>query len=101
MDYRVVFSALAERDLEEIVRFLARKNRMAAERLGNALVDDALSLAALPHRGLAIKRRPGWRRILHQPWFLIFYRIEEDQRLVEVVRFWDSRKDPQSLWQDA
>lgn len=51
MDYRVTFAAHADRDLEEIVRFLAQKNPGAAERLGNALVNDAISLSSLPRRG--------------------------------------------------
>jgi len=36
MDYRVVLAAQADRDLEQIVHFLARKNPAAAERLGYA-----------------------------------------------------------------
>ena len=34
MGHRVILSAQADRDLEQIVRFLARKNQAAAERLG-------------------------------------------------------------------
>jgi plasmid stabilization system protein ParE len=40
MDYRVIFAASADRDLEQIVRFIARKNPAVAERLGHALLDD-------------------------------------------------------------
>ena len=97
MDYRVTFAAQADRDLEEIVRFLAQKNPGAAERLGNALVDDALSLATLPRRGVAFQQRTEYRRILHRPWFLIFYRIDETRRLVEVARIWDARQDPDAF----
>jgi plasmid stabilization system protein ParE len=94
MDYQVTFSARAERDLEEIVRFLARKNQTAAERLGYALVDAALALAHLPRRGLALQTRPEYRRVLHPPWFLIFYRVNESRRAVEIARVWDARQDP-------
>ena len=97
MDYRVTFAAQADRDLEKIVRFLAQKNPFAAERLGYALVDDALSLANMPHRGLAVQERSGYRRILHRPWFLIFYRIDEARRLVEIARVWDARQDPDTF----
>lgn len=97
MDYRVTLSAHADRDLEEIVRFLAQKNPGAAERLGNALVDDALSLASLPRRGVAFQQRPEYRRILHRPWFLIFYRVDQTRRVVEIARIWDARQDPDTF----
>ena len=97
MDYRITFAAHANRDLEDIVRFLAQKNPGAAERLGNALIDNALSLATLPRRGVAFQQRPEYRRILHRPWFLIFYRIDEARRLVEVARIWDVRQDPDTF----
>jgi len=51
MDYKVVFSSQADRDLEAVVRFLAQKNPDAAERLGYSIIDHALSLAQLPRRG--------------------------------------------------
>ena len=67
MDYRVILTTRADRDLEEIVRFLAGKSPAAARRLGHALLDDALSLTRLPHRGMAVMGRRGYRRILHRP----------------------------------
>ncbi len=97
MGYHVVLSAQADRDLERIVRFLAQKNPAAAERLGYALLDEALALTHLPGRGVAVRGRPGYRRILHRPWFLIYYRIDEGQRLIEVARIWDARQNPADL----
>lgn len=97
MGYHVILAAQADRDLEQIVRFLAQKNRAAAERLGHALLDDALALASLPRRGVAVRDRPGYRRILHRPWFLIYYRIDEAQRTIEVARIWDVRQNPASF----
>jgi plasmid stabilization system protein ParE len=94
MGCRVIFAARAERDLEDVVRFLAQKDQAAAERLGYALVDDALSLAHLPGRGMAVRGRPGLRRIVHRPWFVIFYRADQTRQLVEIVRIWDARQDP-------
>jgi plasmid stabilization system protein ParE len=94
MGYRVTFSARAERDLEGVARFLAAKNPQAAERLGNAIVDDTVALAQMPSRGLAVKDRPGYRRILHRPYFVIFYRVDEAKAVVEIARIWDARQDP-------
>jgi plasmid stabilization system protein ParE len=95
--YQVTFAAQADRDLGTVVRFLAQKNPAAAEKLGYALIDEARSLANLPDRGLAVKNRPGYRRILHRPWFLIYYRVDEARQLVEVARIWDARQDPDAF----
>ncbi|HXN45170.1 MAG TPA: type II toxin-antitoxin system RelE/ParE family toxin, partial [Bryobacteraceae bacterium] len=57
----------------------------------------ALSLSSLPRRGVAFQQRPEYRRILHRPWYLIFYRIDETRRLVEVARIWDARQDPDTF----
>jgi plasmid stabilization system protein ParE len=97
MGYRVVFAAQADRDLETIVRFLAEKNSAAAERLGHALVDDALTLVHMPRRGAPVLARFGYRRIFHRPWFHLFYRIDESQRLIEIARVWDVRQNPASF----
>ena len=94
MDYQVILSAQADRDLEQVVRFLAQKTPKAAERLGHALLDEALTLRNLPRRGAAVRKRPGYRRILHRPWFLIYYRIDETGRTIDVARIWDVRQNP-------
>ncbi len=98
MVYRVVFATRAIQDLGDIVRFQARLNPAHAEHVGHALFDDAMSLTELPRRGLAIPERPGYRRILHRPWFLIFYHIDEASQTVTIVRIWDARQDPKLLW---
>jgi len=51
MDYTVDFATQTERDLFSITQFLAEKNPAAAQRLGDALIDTALSLGSLPRRG--------------------------------------------------
>jgi plasmid stabilization system protein ParE len=97
MGHAVVFSAQADRDLGKIVRFLAQNNPGAAERLGNALVDRALSLAAMPHIGPALRERPRVRRLVHKPWFVIYYRVDVGRQVVEIIRIWDGRQNPESL----
>ncbi len=97
MGWRVALSERADLDLEHVVAFLARKNPGAAERLGLQLVDTIFSLQQMPHRGAAVRGRPGYRRILHQPWFLIFYRINEVQQSIEIMRIWDARQDPDAF----
>jgi plasmid stabilization system protein ParE len=94
MGWRIALNERADLDLEHVVAFLARKNPVAAKRLGLNLVDTIFSLQEMPFRGVAVRGRPGYRRVLHKPWFLIFYRINEAQQSVEIVRIWDARQDP-------
>jgi plasmid stabilization system protein ParE len=97
MGWRVALNERDDLDLEHVVAFLARKNLVAAERLGLELVDTIFSLQQMPHRGAVVRGRPGYRRILHQPWFLIFYRINEVHETIEIVRIWDARQDPSAF----
>jgi plasmid stabilization system protein ParE len=95
MDYRVILSRPALRDLGEIARHIARDNTDAALRVGGELLALAESLAALPRRGGRLRARPGVRRLVSEP-YLVTYRIDETQRVVYVLRFWHARRDPQS-----
>jgi len=65
--------------------------------LGHALVDRALSLGTFPHRGAAVRGRPGVRRIVQRPWFMIYYRVDEARGVVEIVRICDARQNPEDL----
>lgn len=98
MVHRVVFATRAIQDLGDIVRFQAKLNVAHAERLGYALFDAAMSLATLPRRGMAVPERPGYRRLFHPKWYLIFYHIDGTTRTVSIVRIWDVRNDPGLLW---
>ena len=100
MGWRVALNERAELDLEHVVAFLARKNPAAAERLGLKLVDTIFSLTEMPHRGVAVRGRPGYRRIQHRPWHVVFYRVNDAQQFVEIVRIWDARQDPTLLTLD-
>jgi toxin ParE1/3/4 len=100
MVWGVALTEQAERDLEQAVEFLAAQNPAAAERLGLGLVDTIFSLDHLPYRGPAVLARPGYRRILHRPWHLIFYRVNETEHRIEIVRIWDGRQNPNRLTLD-
>jgi len=97
MGHAVIFSAQANRDLGEIVAFLAPKNSPAAERLGHALVDSCIALGTMPRIGPSLRDRPEVRRIFHKPWFIIYYRIVEVSSVIEIIRIWDGRQNPEAL----
>lgn len=96
MEFKVILSPLALADLEGIVRYVAQHDPPAAGRLGNRLLDQAESLARLPHRGGHVRRRPGVRKLVHSS-YLIFYRVNDTARSVEVLRFWHGAQDERSV----
>ena len=89
MDFKVFLSDDALSDLEGIVTFIARENAVAAEQLGNQLLDAALSLDTFPERGRMVPeyRQPGLREIIFRS-YRIIYRMNSPDRSLEIVRFW-------------
>ena len=99
MDYQVVISKPALADLGTIARFIAEGphgSASAALKIGEELIVQCESLVALPNRGSAVRSRPGMRKLSHR-YYLIFYRVTEGSRLVEIVRIWDGRQNPAAL----
>ena len=76
----------ANDSLREIVSYVSTDNPTAAERLGGELLDEALCLESLPFRGSQVRRRPGYLKLVHGN-YLIYYRIKEKEKVVEVLRF--------------
>jgi plasmid stabilization system protein ParE len=96
MGYQVILSPLALDDLGQIVTSVAREDSSAAERLGHRLLDHAETLRHLPYRGGGVRQRPGVKKLILRP-YLIFYRVEESARRVEILRFWHGARNPESL----
>jgi len=96
MDFKVILQPLALDDLEAIVRHIAEKDVQAAKRLGMALLDRAEALAQFPERGGNVRRRPGVKKLVRTP-YLIFYRVDNARRCVDVLRFWHGAQNPRGL----
>jgi toxin ParE1/3/4 len=96
MGWRIALTDAAEADLGNVVAFLAQKSPAAAERMGLELVDLIFSLDQLPHRGAPVRKRPGLRKLAHRH-YLVIYRVNEANALVEIVRVWDNRQNPARL----
>jgi toxin ParE1/3/4 len=84
--YKVLMRQTAHDSLREIVSYVSTDNPTAAEKLGNELVDQALSLESLPFRGSRVLKRPGYFKLVHGN-YLIYYRIKQEEKIVEVLRF--------------
>jgi toxin ParE1/3/4 len=96
MAHRVVFSPLAEADLNQIVDYIAQDNAGAAHRFGQQLLAQNQALARTPFLGVAAKGRRSVRFIVYYP-YQIFYRVNDDAQTVEVLRFWHGAQSPSKL----
>jgi addiction module RelE/StbE family toxin len=94
MGWKIIFSPQAVEDLETIVRFIAKEDPHAAVRVGNGLIDSVGILENFPELGSAYAKRPGVRKLVSRP-YLIFYRLREDEKLVDILRYWHgARQEP-------
>jgi toxin ParE1/3/4 len=79
--------------LREIVRFIKKENREAAEQFGYRLIDKALSLATFPERGRFVPElRDGETREISLGSSRIFYYVDKIHEEVYVVRFWHAAR---------
>jgi plasmid stabilization system protein ParE len=84
--YTVIFSKRADKDITNIVKHVAAENPPAAKTLGSSLLDLALSLDSMPYRGSKVKKRRGVLKLIHGN-YLIYYRVNENERTVEILSF--------------
>jgi toxin ParE1/3/4 len=84
--YVVMILEAAHEDLKNIVAYISSENPDAAETLARELLDQAVSLESLPYRGSRVKERRGLLKLIHGN-YLIYYRIEEQKRVVEIIAF--------------
>lgn len=96
MDFKVGLTDEAIADLRSITEYIARDSAEAAAHVGHELIATAESLTILPHRGAPVKERRTMRKLFR--WhYAIYYRVKESERRVEVLRIWDTHRDPSEL----
>jgi toxin ParE1/3/4 len=90
---KVFLSSQALSDLERIVAYIALENAVAGERMGNQLLDAALSLTTFPQRGRVVPefRRTQLREIVFRS-YRIIYRVSGGDKSIEIVRFWHAAR---------
>jgi toxin ParE1/3/4 len=93
VDFKVIFKDTFIEDLERILRRIAMDNPMAARKLGELIIMMSESLAFFPERYPRVRQRPQIRRFIARKYFKIFYRIQPEQRIVEILRCWDGRRE--------
>jgi plasmid stabilization system protein ParE len=94
VDYQLLFTQRALRDLGDIISYIAESDAESASRFGNALLDHVDLLGRFPRIGGIIRKRSQVRKLIHSP-ILVYYQVHENKRLVEVLHFrHGSRKPP-------
>ncbi|MBY5535651.1 type II toxin-antitoxin system RelE/ParE family toxin [Rhizobium leguminosarum] len=100
MPYRVLFAEGAERDIEDLYRFVAsRDDAETAERVLTELESACAELEEFPARGNIPKELAGigiseYRELHHKPWRMIYRILGTDVVVYCVV---DGRRDMQSF----
>ena len=89
MDFKVILSPRAIQDLQEIVRYISFDNPVRAESFGRELFSKTRLLASFPEMGRVVPEfdQPDIREIIHLS-YRIVYRVQYENRLIEVSRFW-------------
>ena len=87
MDFQVRISKAALADFAEILNYSWLNFPSAAEQFGNALLNHVELLKRFPYIGSPVEGRAEVRQLVHTP-ILIYYRVDGDRRLVEVLHFW-------------
>jgi plasmid stabilization system protein ParE len=93
--YRVLWTEVAVRDLEQIVSYIAADSPANAEQVLSRIQKQAASLETLPLRGRLVPELTGsgirtWRELIARPYRIIF-RVEANK--VYVLALLDSRRD--------
>ncbi len=95
MDFKLIWSESAIQDLGAIVRFIAlRDGSEVARRMGFGIYDLAQVLTRHPEAGsvLGEKQDAKWRKLIFKSW-KIAYRIDQEARVVYVVRVWHAARN--------
>lgn len=93
MAWKVVVSPSAIVDLENIVSYIARHNRTAAEKLGNLLITRAEGLEKFPEMGRIVPeyQDTNLREVVVRS-YRVIYRLRPPAQSIEIIRFWHAAR---------
>ncbi len=91
MGYKIIFAPQALEDLAQVVQYIAKDKPETALRIGNALIDRVAILEQFPFLGSAYPKRLNVRRLISAP-YIIFYRVKQRERWVEILRYWHAAR---------
>lgn len=88
---RIIWTAEASDNLEDIRRYIVQFNPAAARHLASRIVGAAESLAHFPHRGRSIGGETRQIALIYP--YLIRYRVEGDSVFITGIRHGARRDD--------
>jgi len=93
MAFKLIWSAAARDDLDNIIVFIARDNPNRAMSFGYELISETDRLQEFPELGRSVPeyRDDNIREIIFRP-YRIVYRIDHERRLCEIARVWHSAR---------
>jgi len=95
-EYSLKIAPKAVRDFFEIGRYISPGNPAAADEFGDELIKRARSLTTFPYRHGMWARQPNIRKVPYAS-YLIFYKIHDQEQIVEILRFWHGARDQKRL----
>jgi plasmid stabilization system protein ParE len=94
VDFQVRITKAALADFQEILAYSWANFPDSAERFGLTLLNHLDILKSFPYIGNPVANRPAVRQLVHTP-ILIYYRVHQEPRFVEILHFWHgSRQKP-------
>lgn len=100
--YKLVYLSIARQDMMDIVRYIDQElsNPIAAEKLAEELVEAADRLTSFPYANPAYYPiRPlnqEYRRLTVKN-YIIFYSVDESEKLITITRVIYARRDYEKL----
>jgi plasmid stabilization system protein ParE len=86
MAYKLSYHPEALTTLEEIFEWSREHHPETTEKFGEDLLANLDRLTLFRYVGQMLKKRLHIRRLSHPPLY-IYYRIDENKRLIEILRF--------------
>lgn len=97
MDYKIILSEVFLKDLKEIVDYLTQEaGEETAAHVANSIVNCAYQTAPNPFIGKPVNHPQKVRKVSCRP-YLIYYKINQEERAVEIIRAWHGARNPRSL----
>ena len=99
MDFKVVITESATRDLTQIVEYIAAENPSAARRVGEAILDKFQKLERFPFLGRMVPEwgQTEWRELVYKS-FRLIYHVDERRGVIEAARVWHGARGEPSLF---